>query len=94
LLEIERYAQWRRPDGLLFDPWMRVHERLGADVLKPEPRSLRITGTVAEWEGWTAMTFSESGDYWFPSGLATVAIDRERDQGTYWEPNVWMRHAL
>jgi len=94
LVEIERYAQWRRPDGLLFDPWMRVHERLGADVLKPEPRSLRITGAVVEWEGWTGMTFPESGDYWFPGGLATVEIDRERDQGRYWEPNVWMRHAL
>jgi hypothetical protein len=94
LVEIERYAQWRRPDRLLFDPWMRVHERLGAAVLKPEPRSLRITGTVPEWEGWTAMTFPESGDYWFPGGLATVRIDRELDQGTYWEPNVWMRHAV
>src|SRR5947207_2856448 len=48
LVPIERYARWRRPDGLLFDPWMRVHERLGAVILQPEPRSLRITGTVAE----------------------------------------------
>jgi hypothetical protein len=24
LVPIERYAGWRRPDGLLFDPWMRV----------------------------------------------------------------------
>lgn len=94
LIEIERYAQWRRDDGLPFDPWMRVHARLGADVLKPEPRSLRITGSVAQWEEWTAMTFPESGDYWFPGGLSTVAIDRERDHGLYWEPNVWMRHAL
>jgi hypothetical protein len=94
LIDIERYAQWRRGDGLLFDPWMRVHERLGADVLKPEPQSLRITGSVAEWEEWTDMTFPASADYWFPSGLATVAIDRERDRGIYWEPNVWMRHAL
>ena len=94
LIDIERYAQWRRGDGLLFDPWMRVHERLGALVLKPEPRSLRISGGVADWEEWTGMTFPESGDYWFPGGLATVAIDRGRDQGRYWEPNVWMRHAL
>lgn len=50
LTPIERYAGVRRPeDGLPFDPWMRVHERLGAEVLKPEPESLRITGTVAEW---------------------------------------------
>jgi hypothetical protein len=92
LVPIERYAQWRRADGLLFDPWMRVHERLGAAILRPEPRSLRITDTVGEWEAWTGMSFPESGDYWFPEGLATVEIDRGRDRGIYWEPNVWMRH--
>jgi GNAT superfamily N-acetyltransferase len=94
LVPIERYAGWRRPDGLLFDPWMRVHERLGATVLKPEPLSLEITGTVAEWQEWTDMTFPESGDYWFPRGLATVRIDRRADHGSYWEPNVWMLHDL
>jgi hypothetical protein len=93
LVPIERYAQWRRPDGMLFDPWMRVHERLGAGVLKPEPRSLRITGSVTEWERWTGMSFPENGDYWFPGGLATVAIDREAGTGAYWEPNVWMKHT-
>lgn len=94
LVPIHRYAAWRRMDGLLFDPWLRVHERLGAEVLKPEPRSLRITGSVAEWEDWTGLAFPESGEYVFPGGLATVAIERERDVGGYWEPNVWMRHGF
>lgn len=73
---------------------MRVHERLGATVLKPEPLSLRITGTTTEWEDWTGMPFPDTGDYWFPGGLTTVHIDREADRGSYWEPNVWMRHTL
>jgi GNAT superfamily N-acetyltransferase len=94
LTPIESYAAWRRDDGSLFDPWMRVHERLGGQVLKPESRSLRITGTVADWESWTELAFPESGAYVFPGGLATVAIDREADLGSYWEPNVWMRHAV
>ena len=46
LTAIERYVRWRREDGQLFDPWMRVHERLGARVATSLPRSLRITGTV------------------------------------------------
>jgi GNAT superfamily N-acetyltransferase len=92
LTPIERYANWRRADGLLFDPWLRVHERAGAKVLRPEPRSLRITGSRAEWEEWTEMAFPESGEYVFPGGLATVEIDREQDVGRYWEPNVWMEH--
>jgi hypothetical protein len=94
LVPIERYARWRRPDGLLFDPWMRVHERLGAGILRPEPQSLRITGTVGEWEAWTEMSFPESGDYWFPGGLATVRIERADESGSYWEPNVWMHHTF
>jgi GNAT superfamily N-acetyltransferase len=94
LTPIERYAAWTREDGLPFDPWMRVHARLGADVLRPEPQSLRITGTVAEWESWTGMAFPESGEYVFPRCLATVAVDREADVGRYWEPNVWMRHRV
>jgi hypothetical protein len=94
LVPIERYADWRREDGLLFDPWMRVHERAGGRALKPEPHSLRITGTVAEWEEWTEMDFPQSGEYVFPGGLATVEIDREQDAGRYWEPNVWMLHAV
>ena len=94
LVPIERYVEWRREDGLFFDPWIRVHERAGASVLKPEPHSLRITGTVSEWESWTEMAFPESGEYVFPGGLATLEIDREQDAGRYWEPNVWMVHAV
>jgi hypothetical protein len=40
------------------------------------------------------MAFPESGDYWFPGGLATVTIDRNADSGRYWEPNVWMQHEV
>jgi hypothetical protein len=94
LTPIERYARWRRDDGLLFDPWMRVHERLGARILKPEPQSLRITAPVGDWEERVGMSFPETGEYVFPGGLATLAVDRERDVGRYWEPNVWMRHDV
>jgi hypothetical protein len=94
LTPIERYAAWRRGDGLLFDPWMRVHERVGGEVLEPEPHSLRITGTVAEWESWIDLPLPESGEYVFPRGLATLEVDRAADVCRYWEPNVWMRHPL
>ena len=92
LTPIERYVTWRRPGGDLFDPWMRVHERLGARVSTPLPHSLRITGSVAEWEDWTGLSFPESGEYVFPEGLATLRIDTSADLGSYWEPNVWMVH--
>jgi hypothetical protein len=89
---IERYARWTRPDGSPFDPWVRVHTLLGARIGPVIPRSLHITGTVAEWESWTQLRFPETGGYVFPAGLATVRIDRERDLGEYWEPNIWIIH--
>ena len=92
LTPIERYAEWRLEDGRAFDPWIRIHERIGGRILRPAPRSVRITGTVAEWEEWVGMEFPESGEYVFPHGLALLTVDREADRAEYWEPNVWMVH--
>ena len=89
---IERYTYWTRADGLPFDPWMRVHARLGAEVLKPEPWSLHITGTVDDWQEWTGLAFPEDGEYVFPGCLAPLTARDGR--GEYWEPNVWMLHAI
>ena len=94
LTPIERYAAWTREDGLPFDPWIRTHVRLGAEILRAEHESLRIVGTVAEWEAWTGLALPESGDYVFPHGLAPLRVDREADQGTYYEPNVCVRHSV
>ena len=94
LTPIDRYAAWARQDGLPFDPWIRLHVRLGAEILRPVERSLHITGSVAEWEEWTGTPFPESGTYVFPHGLATLEIDRAADLGDYWEPNVWVRHGV
>jgi GNAT superfamily N-acetyltransferase len=94
LVPIDEYARWTREDDLPFDPWIRVHVRLGAELSRPEPRSLKISGTVAEWEEWTQMAFPVSGEYVFPRGLAMVSIDREADLGLYYEPNVWLVHHV
>jgi hypothetical protein len=92
LTPMDNFARWTRGDGLHLDPWIRSHQRLGASILAPAPRSMIITGTVAEWEDWAAMAFPETGHYVVPDALDLVAIDRERDSGTYAETNLWMRH--
>ncbi len=94
LTPMEQYVQWQHSDGTPFDPWVRTHARLGADMLGVEPESMLITGTVAEWEEWTAMRFPQSGAYVVPGALNPVDINREADQGRYLEPNVWMRHRI
>jgi hypothetical protein len=93
LTPIESYIAWRRPDGTLLDPWLRTHERLGAEIVKVAPESMRVAGTVAEWEQWAEMAFPETGSYVVPGALVPVEIDRERDEGLYLEPNVWMVHS-
>jgi len=92
LTPIERYAKWRREDGLLFDPWLRAHERLGAELVGIAHDSLVSEGRVAELEEWCGLEFPESGSYVVEGALVPVEIDRERDYGAYREPNVWMRH--
>jgi GNAT superfamily N-acetyltransferase len=92
LTPIERFAAWKRPDGLSLDPWLRTHQRLGAKVVATAPRSQSMTGTVEQWEGWTGMALPDTGDYVIPDGLDILHVDRERDRGAYVEPNVWMEH--
>jgi GNAT superfamily N-acetyltransferase len=90
LVPIERYVLWRREDGFHYDPWLRTHERVGAEILSPAPWSMTITGSREEWEEWTELQFPEDGEYVVPGALATVRF--ESGAGTYVEPNVWMRH--
>ena len=82
--------RWTREDGLPFDPWIRLHHRLGAELLAAAPESMVISGSVTEWESWTGMSFPEDGDYVVPGGLVPVCF--EDGVGRYVEPNVWMRH--
>ena len=39
-LHVDTYCALRREDGLLFDPVLRFHERMGARILKPVPYSM------------------------------------------------------
>ncbi|MFQ6042065.1 MAG: GNAT family N-acetyltransferase [Candidatus Poribacteria bacterium] len=94
LTTMEQYTRWQNDDGLPFDPWIRVHVRLGAGIVKVCTRSMRIIGTVEDWERWTGMRFPESGMYIVPGALVPVEIDYGANQGIYVEPNVWMRHSL
>jgi GNAT superfamily N-acetyltransferase len=94
LIPMESYVTWTTPEGLPFDPWLRVHVRLGAKILAVCPESMRITGTVRQWEEWAGMPLPGTGSYVVPDGLVPVQIDRDRDLGLYVEPNVWVHHDL
>jgi hypothetical protein len=92
LTPMESYVLWRREDGFHYDPWIRTHERIGAEILSPAPKSMTVTASRDEWEEWTGLQFPEDGDYVVPGALVPVHFDGGR--GTYVEPNVWMRHGV
>jgi GNAT superfamily N-acetyltransferase len=94
LMSIETYAHWKRPDGLPVDPWLRVHARLGAEIIALSPRSMTIPGSVEDWAQWTGLSFPESGRYVVQGALQPIEIDLESGQGVYYDPNVWMQHRL
>ncbi|MCF2535200.1 MULTISPECIES: GNAT family N-acetyltransferase [Streptomyces] len=91
---IEEYAHRVRPDGLPYDPWMRVHARAGATVECVAPASMTVVGSLGMWRGWTGLPFDTEGDVEVPGALVPVRCEPERDLAVYVEPNVWMRHAL
>jgi GNAT superfamily N-acetyltransferase len=92
LIPIERYVEWRREDGSHFDPWIRIHEHVGGELVAPAPESMLISAPVADWEEWTGMGFPDDGDYVFPGGLAPLVV--RGGVGTYVEPNVWLLHRV
>ena len=94
LIPMERYVTWTVADGAPFDPWLRVHWRLGGRIVGLCPESMRIIAPVADWEGWTGMRLPDSGRYVVPDALVPIEIDRERNLGLYVEPNVWVHHDL
>lgn len=92
--DINEYAARVRDDGLPVDPWIRLHVRLGGRVVRGEPESMRMEGTIAEWRAWTGLPFPVSGLYTPRFAAAPVDIDLEADRGVYLDPNVWVVHWL
>jgi GNAT superfamily N-acetyltransferase len=91
LIPIEEYVAWRRDDGSHFDPWLRVHERVGGEIVRPAPESMLIEAPVTDWEEWTQMRFPADGTYVVPGMLAPLEV--RGGVGVHVEPNVWVRHA-
>jgi hypothetical protein len=91
---IETYASRTRDDGLLFDPWLRVHVRAGGRVLNCATNSMTIPGTLNQWRSWTGLPFDRAGSVHVPGALVPVLCQPEHDYAVYVEPNVWVHHRL
>jgi len=94
LVSMNAYIAWKRADGSPFDPTIRYHWKAGATVMKTAPRAMTVIGTVADWENWTDMRFTESGEYIVDGALKPVLIDLASDHGWYEDPFLWMHHLI
>ncbi len=94
LVPMNEYVQWTAANGEVYDPWIRVHLRLGGEIISIANSTLKVTGTVSEWENWTGIAFPGSGQHIVPGALVPVEIDRVLDTGTYHDPNVWIKHVV
>lgn len=88
------YVARRRDDGLPWDPWVRVHVRVGAQIVKVAPCSMVVAGTVAEWAEWIGVKFEHSGPATVQGALSPVHVSLEQNHAVYIEPNLWVHHRL
>lgn len=88
------YVARRRPDGLPWDPWLRVHARLGGVLKSICSVSMTIPGTVAQWRSWTGLRLENTGAVEVPGALVPIHVSLEQDHCVYVEPNVWVHHRL
>jgi hypothetical protein len=93
ITNILQYIQWVTEKGEPFDPWVRVHTRVGGKIVKLCKQSMVVNGTIAQWESWTGMRFPDSGSYVIPEGLEPLHINAQTQHGSYAETNVWIQHS-
>lgn len=93
LISLDDYITWQNEKELPFDPWLRVHAKLGGRMVKVCHESKTVRGARSEWEVWTGLKFPQSGRYVVPGALIPVEMNAEKDEGVYIEPNVWMVHS-
>jgi GNAT superfamily N-acetyltransferase len=92
LTPMAQYLGWRTADDQAFDPWLRLHLRLGGVQVGIAYPSMTIRGTVAQWQEWTDLQLPAAGEFVIPGGLVPLTVDRRADLATYREPNVWFVH--
>lgn len=94
LISIDTYSNWKRHDGLPFDPWLRVHKKLGGVIFKTSDECMTITGNVKEWEKWTGLKMPSSGKFIVEGALNPVNIDIDSNIGKYSDPCIWIKYQV
>lgn len=96
---MEEYINHTDPEtGLHQDPWVRTHQRHGAEIVGVGKNShVVLTNdlkppSVEQWQEWTGLQFPEDGDYAIPEGNGLLHI--KDGVGTYSEDCIWVAYDL
>ena len=94
LSSIDDYIHWKNKEGVIFDPWLRTHIQLGAEIIGVCHDSARVIASIDQWEQWTGIAFPSEGEYVIKNGLTPLQIDVKNNRGTYIEPNIWVAYRF
>lgn len=92
LIPMAQYLTWRTDDGQAFDPWVRLHLRVGGVQAGIAYPSMTVRGSLPQWQEWTDLSLPGAGEYVIAGGLVPLTVDRRSQVATYREPNVWFVH--
>lgn len=99
-MDFTQYCQKRqvRDNGqvLPFDPWLRLHVKLGGRLIKPCFRSIRIRQPISVWRDWLEIDEIpvNSGRLTIPDADSLLEIDETAGIGYYSASGVWAIHNV
>lgn len=93
LISTTEYMKWENEKGEPYDPWLRVHKNLGAQLVK-KCKGITVSADKQQWEQWTGLKFHSKGKYIVPGGLNTIQFEGDKEPITYTQENVWAIHTI
>jgi hypothetical protein len=94
LIPLADYVGWTRPDGSVFDPWLRLQVREGGTVVGICDDSLVIEARVDDWQAWTGLEIPGPGHHVIPGGQVPLEVDERCERGRYSESHVWVVYGV
>jgi GNAT superfamily N-acetyltransferase len=90
----EEYCRLDNGQGLPLDPWLRNVVRKGVKLLRMEPRSFSVSGSIAKFEAFRRSHrpdawYSPSPNVWECGETCTWYVDPSRRSVLAVEPNYW-----
>ena len=91
---LEEYAKLKTANNFPFDPWLKVHEKIGGKIVSYCNESQFVEGTLEQWKLWTGNTFKKSGLYNVNDAMQKIEINIEENTGKYFDQAIMYSHSV